>query len=124
MADKKSENYAAGVELRERLFGPSAPANPLAADMMDITNEHLFGNVWTRPGLELRDRSMITVAALVVLGREAQLKVHLRGALNLGLSPETLSEMMIHLAHYGGWPVAMTAFRILKEVVDASQDQE
>ena len=122
MADRTSEQYAAGVELRERLFGASTPTNPLAAEMMDITNEHLFGSVWTRPGLELRDRSMITVAALIVLGREAQLKVHLTGALNLGLSPETLSEMMLHLAHYGGWPVAMTALRILKEVVDARDE--
>ncbi len=59
---------------------------------------------------------MITVAALTVLGREAELKLHLRGALNVGISRETILEMMLHLAHYGGWPVAVSGLRAAREV--------
>ena len=59
---------------------------------------------------------MITCAALTVMGREPQLKVHLRGALNVGITRETINEMMIHLAHYGGWPVAVNGLRVAGEV--------
>ena len=119
---EKSAAHKRGEALRKKLFGASgAPANPLAADMMDITNESLFGGIWSRPGLELSERSMITVAALVVLGRETQLAVHLGGALNVGISKEKLAEMMVHLAHYGGWPAGMTGLRVLNEVVEARE---
>ena len=66
---------------------------------------------------------MITLAALIVLGRENELRIHLRGARNLGFSREKLEEMMIHLAHYGGWPVAVSGFRALDEVW-AAMDNE
>ena len=61
-----------------------------------------------------------TVAALTVLGRENELRLHLRGALNAGLGRKQITEMMIHLAHYGGWPVGVTGLRIAKEVFDAA----
>ena len=76
------------------LFGALPASNPTNEGMMDVTVEHLFGNIWSREGLALRDRSMITVAALTVLGREPQLKVHLKGARRLGISREELKEMM------------------------------
>jgi 4-carboxymuconolactone decarboxylase len=62
---------------------------------------------------------MITVAALTVLSRSPELKVHIRGALNVGISREKIQEIMIHLAHYGGWPVGVNGLRIAQEVFDS-----
>ncbi len=64
----------------------------------------------------MRDRSLITCAVLTALGREPQLRVHMKGALNVGISREEILEMMVHLAHYAGWPVAVTGTRVAEEV--------
>ncbi len=113
MADE--ERRQRGLALRRQLFGPEdAPA--LGDPLIDVTVEHLFGDIWTRPGLALRDRSLITCAVLVALGKEAQLKVHLRGLLNQGVSNHAVEEMMIHLAHYSGWPTAVNGIRVAREV--------
>jgi 4-carboxymuconolactone decarboxylase len=81
-----------------------------------MTMSHLFGDVWSRPGLELQERSMITVTTLAALGRDAQLRIHIRGALNLGIPSEKLEEMFLHIAHYAGWPTAVSAYQALAEV--------
>jgi 4-carboxymuconolactone decarboxylase len=113
-----SERHQKGVARMKELFGVEPQRGGRHPDFQDITIENLFGDIWNRPGLELRERSMITCAALTVLGREAQLRVHLRGALNVGISRETINEMMIHLAHYGGWPVGVNGLRVAGEVFD------
>ena len=105
----------AGLEILETLLGGAPRPGTLPDDFLDMTIDHVFGRVWARKGLELQERSLITLAALTVLGRENELRVHLRGALNLGISKEKIIEVLIHLAHYGGWPVAVTAMRIAKE---------
>lgn len=110
-----SDRRQRGLELRKRLFGPN-DAPTLGDAFTDITVDHLFGEIWTRPGLALRDRSLITCAVLTALGKEPQLKVHLRGLLNQGLSPQGIEEMMIHLAHYSGWPTAVNGLRVAREV--------
>lgn len=117
MAAKKNPRKERGEAIRQKLWkGQRAEPSPLLNDIMDVTVEHLFGDIWTRSGLKLRDRSMITVAALMVLVRPAQLKVHLKGALNVGVTRKEIKEMAIHLAHYGGWPAAMTAMSVVEEV--------
>ncbi len=113
-----SERHEKGVARMKELFGAEPRRGGMNSDFQDITIENLFGDIWTRPGLELRERSMITCAALTVLGREPQLKVHLRGALNVGISRDSINEIMIHLAHYGGWPVAVNGLRVAAEVFD------
>lgn len=115
----RSKDYEAGAEVLQKLFGAAPRAGALPEAFMDITVEHLFGKVWTRPGLELQERSMITLAALTVLGRENELRIHLRGAANLGIPREKIEEIMMHLAHYGGWPCAVSALRVVKEVFDS-----
>lgn len=75
--------------------------------------------MWKRPGLSPRDRSLITVAALAALGRDAQLRSHLNLALDNGVTQEELAEAATHLAFYAGWPAGMGAAGILKEVRDA-----
>lgn len=103
-----------GIEIIRRL-GIRGGA-PLPEDFAAMTVGHLFGDVWNRPGLELEERSMITVAALVALGRESEQRIHIRGALKLGIPREKVEEIITHLAHYAGWPVAVGAFRVLEEV--------
>jgi len=110
------ESIAKGAEVFEKLMGWKLDPENLKDAFARVTMGNLFGDVWSRPGLELRERSMITVAALIILGRETELKLHLRGALNVGITREKIQEMILHLAHYGGWPVAAGASRVAQEV--------
>lgn len=116
MSEYPSNPRVRGEAILRQMFGgiPEVPETSQA--MMDMTVEHLFGDVWSRPGLELRDRSLITVAVLAALGREPQLELHLRGALNIGLGVSELREAFMHLAHYSGWPTGLRALAILDRV--------
>ena len=84
--------------------------------LIDLSERVLFGEVWERPGLSKRDRSLITCATLIALGRERQLTGHLQRALDNGLTKNELSEVITHLAFYAGWPNAMSAIMIAKEL--------
>ena len=90
----------------------------IAPKLAELTDEVLFGDVWLRPGLSPRDRSLITVAALTALGRTDQLQSHLRLALDNGVTREELAELPTHLAFYAGWPAGMSAAITLKQVLD------
>ncbi|MGW7824794.1 carboxymuconolactone decarboxylase family protein [Streptomyces puniciscabiei] len=90
----------------------------IAPKLVELTNEVLFGDVWERPGLSPRDRSLVTVSVLAALYRSEQLGYHLAVALDNGLSVEELSEAITHLAFYAGWPNAMTAIMQLKKIAD------
>lgn len=117
-----SENprFDKGLEVMTKLFGRAPPDSVLSSDFMQVTVANLFGDIWSRPGLKLEERSMITITALTVLGRETELKTHLHGAKNLGISREKIEEMMLHLAHYGGWPTGVAALRKVEEVYGGS----
>ena len=82
----------------------------------ELTDRVVFGDVWERPGLGKRDRSLITVAALVALYRPDQLRGHLWRALDNGVTKEEIGELITHLAFYAGWPNAGTAAVVAKEV--------
>jgi 4-carboxymuconolactone decarboxylase len=86
--------------------------------LVDLTEKVVFGDIWERPELSKRDRSLITCAALVALQRPDQLRGHLDRALVNGVTKEELSELITHLAFYSGWPTAVTAANIAKEVFD------
>ncbi|MBI3937315.1 MAG: carboxymuconolactone decarboxylase family protein [Betaproteobacteria bacterium] len=90
----------------------------VAPKLVELSERVLFGEVWERPGLSKRDRSLITVAALVALNRSDQLRGHLDRALNNGVTREEIGELITHLAFYSGWPTAMTAGLVAKEVFD------
>ncbi len=105
-----------GKEAMAKLFGRAPDDAALASDFMQVTVANLFGDIWNRPGLALEERSMITIAALTVLGRETELKTHLLGAKNLGIPRAKVEEMMLHLAHYGGWPTGVAGLRKVEEV--------
>src|SRR6195952_4204389 len=93
-------------------FGDIAPA------LGEITDNVLFGDVWERPGLSPRDRSLITVASLISLYRANELPFHLKRALENGVTRDELAEMITHLAFYAGWPPASTAVAIARRVFE------
>ena len=94
----------------KQLLGDFAPK------LVELTDDVLFGDVWERSELSKRDRSLATVAALIALNRPDQLRFHLGYALKNGLREDELIEMITHLAFYCGWPSAMTAITVAKEV--------
>jgi 4-carboxymuconolactone decarboxylase len=94
----------------------------VAPKLADLTEMVLFGDVWERPGLSKRDRSVITVSALVAMNRTEQLPFHLRRALENGVTREELVELITHLAFYSGWPTAMSAIMLAKEAFRDSAD--
>ncbi len=85
--------------------------------LIDLSEKVLFGDVWERPQLSKRDRSLIVVATLIALGREKQLVGHLQRALDNGVTKEEIGEIITHLAFYAGWPAAMTAALVAKDVL-------
>lgn len=102
---------------------PSAPTardvvRQVAPKLIDLSEKVLFGDVWERPGLSKRDRSLITVAALTAMYRTDQLPGHLERALANGVTREEIGELITHLAFYAGWPSAMTAGQIARRVFD------
>lgn len=87
-----------------------------APKLADITDDVLFADMWDREELSPRDRSLITVAALVALGRDVQLKSHMARALHNGVTREELAEVATHLAFYAGWPAGMSAVNVLADL--------
>lgn len=88
----------------------------IAPKLAELTDKVLFDDVWQRPGLSLRDRSMVTVAALVAMYRIEQLPFHLARALENGVTRDELVELITHLAFYSGWPTAASAINLLKQI--------
>jgi 4-carboxymuconolactone decarboxylase len=104
-----------GAEFVDRAFGN---ATDYTLPMQEFITRNAWGNVWQRPGLDLKTRSLITVAMLAAMGKQTELKGHVRGALNNGVTPEELREVMLHATVYCGFPTAIDAFRSVTEVVE------
>jgi 4-carboxymuconolactone decarboxylase len=94
-------------------------ATPFTAPRQELVTRHAWGNTWQRKGIDLRTRSIVTVAMLVALGRMHELKIHVRGALNNGVTIEELQEIFMHASVYCGFPAAVDAFRTAAEVIEA-----
>ncbi len=114
-----------GLAMRRQVMGDDfvdralAGATPFTAPIQQHISRNAWGDVWQRPGLDLRTRSLITIAMLTALGRQHELKGHVRGALRNGASVEQIQEVLLHAAVYCGVPSAVEAFRSAAEVVDA-----
>jgi len=91
-------------------------ARKVAPKLIDLTEKVVFGDVWERPGLSKRDRSLITVAALMATYRPE--RVHIARALENGVTKEELGELITHLAFYSGWPTAMTAATVAHDIFE------
>jgi 4-carboxymuconolactone decarboxylase len=117
-----SEKFEAGLALRREVLGNDyvdralANADAFSQPLQELVTEFAWGTVWQRPGLERRERSLMTVVMLIALNRPHELRLHLRGALNNGLTRDELREALLHAAVYCGMPAAVDAFRAAREV--------
>jgi 4-carboxymuconolactone decarboxylase len=102
----------------EKMFGDFAPK------LVELTDNVLFGDVWEDNALSKRDRSLVTVAALVALNRAEQLRFHLPNAVKNGVKEQELIAAITHLAFYAGWPSAMSAMAVAKELLQAGNANE
>lgn len=122
-ADVDRERFRTGLDLAGRLFEGAPPAKPLPREMVRHTMGHLFGDLWQDDRLTLEQRSLITCTILTATGKEAELRLHVRGARNLGIERDTLEAMMTHVAHYAGWPTGVSGLRVLDEVWETMDEQ-
>jgi 4-carboxymuconolactone decarboxylase len=97
---------------------PREALRAVTPKLMEVTEKVLFGDVWERPGLSKRDRSLITVAVLTALYRPEQLRGHVQRALANGVTKDEIGELITHVAFYSGWPTAVTAAAVAKGVFD------
>lgn len=111
------EKLTKGMEMVGKLFaGTQASGVPMSENFTRFTVEHLFGDVWQGDDLSLADRSFTTCVTLIALNLEGEQRLHFVGAKNAGVSREKLEAAIAHVAHYAGWPTAITAFRVLNDV--------
>jgi 4-carboxymuconolactone decarboxylase len=108
------------TEQPKQVGGGRRSIGDIAPKLAALTDDVLFEDVWNRPGLAARDRSLITVAALIAGGDAEQLRFHLGRARENGVTEEELIETITHLAFYAGWPKAMTAVAVAKQRFGAS----
>ncbi|WP_397451393.1 carboxymuconolactone decarboxylase family protein [Pseudomonas sp. NA-150] len=122
-----NQERSAGEQMRRQVMSDEfvdralGNATDFTQPLQDFVNEHAWGSVWTREGLPLKTRSLITLAALTALKCPQELKGHVRGALNNGCTVEEIRETLLHCAVYAGAPAAIDAFRAAQEVIDAYQ---
>ena len=115
----------AGLATRRKVLGNEyvdnalAKATPFSAPLQEMVTKNAWGSTWQRKGIDLKTRSIVTVSMLVALGRMHELKIHVRGALNNGVTREELQEIFLHASVYCGYPAALDAFRVGSEVIDA-----
>lgn len=112
-----------GMTVRREVLGDAhvdravAGATGLTADFQDFITRYAWGEIWSRPGLTRGERSLVTVTALAVMGKEEELALHLRAALRNGLTPDQIKEVLLQVAVYGGVPAANRAFAVAARVL-------
>ena len=120
----ESEAYRKGQEMRRRLLGDAYAdranrttyTDPIMRKFIDVATETIFGTLWTRPGLDLKTRTLITLVSDAATGREAELAIHLRMALRQGWTEEELTEALIHLVGYVGAPLVRDALLTARDL--------
>ena len=117
------ETYDRGMKTRREVLGDEhvdnaiAGTTPFTADFQELITKYAWGEIWSRPGLDRRTRSCITLTALVALGHHHELAMHVRAALRNGLTPDEIKEVLLQSAVYCGVPAANRAFAIASEVL-------
>jgi 4-carboxymuconolactone decarboxylase len=121
--------YDEGMRVRREVLGDEhvdralEAATPFTEPFQEFITRHAWGAVWTRPGLDRRTRSAITLAVLTALGREQELALHVRAAVRNGLSEDEIGEVLLHTAVYAGVPAANAAFAIAQRVLNELGDR-
>ncbi len=124
------EVHAAGMRVRREVLGDAhvdratAATTDLTRDFQELITRYAWGSIWTRPGLDRRSRSLITLTALVARGHHEELAMHLRAARTNGVTVEEITELLLQTAIYCGVPDANTAFRIAQEVLADEPDHD
>jgi 4-carboxymuconolactone decarboxylase len=119
----QGEQFEKGLKVRKEVLGESyvnaslASADELTAPLQKLVTEWCWGEVWTRPGLDRKTRSFLNLAMLTALNRPHEVKIHVRGAINNGLTEEEIVEVILQAAIYCGVPAAMDSMRIAAEVM-------
>ena len=120
----EKERHKAGMEVRRQVLGhahverASAQTTPLTAEFQDLITRYAWGEIWTRPGLDIRTRRILVLGTLIALGRFEEFRMHARAALNEGgFSADDLKEIVLQQAIYCGVPAANTAFEVLRDVL-------
>jgi 4-carboxymuconolactone decarboxylase len=122
--------YDDGIAVRREVLGDAhvdratAGASDFTRDFQELITDYAWGAIWTRPGLDRRSRSLITLTALVARGHHEELAMHVRAALRNGLTTDEIKETLLQTAIYCGVPDANTAFRIAQGVIDALADED
>jgi len=117
------DTYDRGMKVRREVLGDghvdraTENATAFTADFQELITRYAWGEIWSRPGLDRKTRSCITLAALVALGREHELPLHVRAALRNGLTVDEIKEVLLHTAVYAGVPAANSAFAIAQQVL-------
>jgi 4-carboxymuconolactone decarboxylase len=122
----RNDRYQKGLEKLGEIDGKAGHAviealKNISPDLARYTIEFPFGDIYSRPGLDIKSREIATVAALTVLGTLNQLKVHIHAALNIGLTEDEIKEVIIQMSVYGGFPCALNAMMAAKEVFQESR---
>lgn len=121
-APERSPLFEQGLAVRREVLGPEyvdralADADALSMPMQELVTEYCWGKVWTRPGLPRKTRSFLNLAMITALNRPHELKLHVRGALRNGLTPEEIVEVFLQTAIYCGVPAAIDSLRVAREV--------
>jgi 4-carboxymuconolactone decarboxylase len=124
MSEGDESRYEAGLKVRTEVLGAEhvaraqAGISPLDADFQRYITETAWGMVWTRPDLDRRTRSLVTIALLAGLGRHEELELHFRASKNLDVDPKEIAEVLMHVAVYAGVPAANRAFALAKSILD------
>ena len=124
MDEHQQAQYDVGLAQRKAVMGEDFVARALEGvtefnqPIQEFITRNAWGDVWQRPGLELKTRSLITVALLTAMGKQHELRGHVRGALNNGATAAEIQEVLLHASIYCGLPAAVEAFRTASEVID------
>ncbi len=116
MANAQSQTLAASDTTAKQPSRAQQLYGDIAPKMAELTDNVLYGDIWERPGLSKRDRSLITITALIALNRPDQLRSHINIGLQNGLTKDEIIETITHMAFYSGWPSAVSSLAIAKEV--------
>jgi 4-carboxymuconolactone decarboxylase len=121
------DRYEEGMKVRREVLGDehvdrsTERATDFTRDFQELITKYAWGEIWTRPGLDRKTRSCITLVALVAAGRHEELELHTRAALRNGLTPAEIKEVLLHCAVYCGVPAANSAFAVAQRVIDGEQ---
>ena len=126
----KDASYEAGLAVRRRVLGDAhvkralENATAFDQDFQELATRHAWGDIWTRPGLDHRTRSLVTIALLAAGGNHEELKLHVRATRSTGATADEVKEVLLQVAVYAGVPAANAAFRVAKSVFEEMQKED